>query len=184
MEQVLAEIRDFADKAHGEQVRKYTPERYIVHPERVMALCRKHTHDLAILGAALLHDVLEDTKTSPEEMRAFLEERLSSEQAIRTMNLVIELTDVYTKKDYPELNREERKAMETERLASISDDAQTIKYADIIDNAWEIVEHDRGFAKVFLGEYEEILKRLQSGNPVLYQQAKDTVENGMQQLNA
>ncbi|MGN6567929.1 MAG: hypothetical protein ACTHJ0_08255 [Flavipsychrobacter sp.] len=36
----LEEVIAFADKAHGSQMRKYTPERYIVHPIRVMELCR------------------------------------------------------------------------------------------------------------------------------------------------
>ena len=38
MNEILAAIRKFADEAHGEQKRKYTPERYIVHPVRVMEL--------------------------------------------------------------------------------------------------------------------------------------------------
>lgn len=57
MEEVLEQIRDFADKAHGEQMRKYTPERYIVHPVRVMKICREYTDDITVLAAALLHDV-------------------------------------------------------------------------------------------------------------------------------
>ena len=35
MEDILLKVKDFADRAHGEQMRKYTPERYIVHPERL-----------------------------------------------------------------------------------------------------------------------------------------------------
>jgi (p)ppGpp synthase/HD superfamily hydrolase len=60
-EKILAAITDFADIAHGSQMRKYTPERYIVHPARVMRLCQEYTDDVTVLAAALLHDVLEDT---------------------------------------------------------------------------------------------------------------------------
>ncbi|WP_297333190.1 hypothetical protein [Flavobacterium sp.] len=39
-EEILHRIREYADDAHGSQMRKYTPERYIVHPVRVMeTLC-------------------------------------------------------------------------------------------------------------------------------------------------
>jgi len=32
---ILDQIKNFAEQAHGEQLRKYSPERYIVHPARV-----------------------------------------------------------------------------------------------------------------------------------------------------
>jgi (p)ppGpp synthase/HD superfamily hydrolase len=72
MEEILQQVRDFADKAHGGQMRKYTPERYIVHPVRVMNICREYTSDVTILAAALLHDVIEDTPVKKEEIREFL----------------------------------------------------------------------------------------------------------------
>ncbi|MDF2448383.1 MAG: metal-dependent phosphohydrolase [Bacteroidota bacterium] len=71
MEIILDQIREFADKAHGEQMRKYTPGRYIVHPIRVMNTCKRVTYDICILAAALLHDVLEDTAIHGNEMEVF-----------------------------------------------------------------------------------------------------------------
>jgi (p)ppGpp synthase/HD superfamily hydrolase len=182
VEPILAEIRDFADRAHGDQKRKYTSEKYIVHPVRVMVLCKNYTDDITILAAALLHDVLEDTPTSEEEIKQFLMERLTPEQAEKTMTLVVELTDVYVKKDYPKLNRRKRKDKELGRLATISSDAQTIKYADIIDNSHEIVIHDKDFAKKFLSECREILKRLTAGNSELHHKAIETVTEGIKIL--
>jgi (p)ppGpp synthase/HD superfamily hydrolase len=41
--------------------------------------------------------------------------------------LVEELTNVYDKSAYPDMNRPERKRLESFRLGSISDRAQTIK---------------------------------------------------------
>ena len=97
---------DFADAAHGDQMRKYTPERYIVHPVRVMKHCMEHTNDICILAAALLHDVLEDTPVTAEEISGFLSQYLSPEQVQRTIRIIIELTDVYVKEKYPGMNRE------------------------------------------------------------------------------
>lgn len=179
MEKVLEEIKEFADRAHGNQLRKYTTDRYIVHPIRVMLLCKEYTEDPSILAAALLHDVLEDTPVSEEEMKAFLINKMELNDAVNTFKYVVELTDVYIKEDYPRLNRKQRKAKEFKRLEGISKEAQTIKYADIIDNSLEIVDHDPSFAPVFLSEYQTLLKNLTHGNTELYKRAVITVDEAM-----
>ena len=158
MEEKLEKVRDLAENAHGNQKRKYTAERYIVHPVRVMETCSRFTTDLCILAAALLHDVLEDTPVRKNDLEAFLLTLMNAEMATRTMQLVIELTDVYVKKDFPDINRRTRKSKEFLRLDKTSADSQTIKYADIIDNTREIVQYDPDFAKVFVYECRQIFK--------------------------
>jgi guanosine-3',5'-bis(diphosphate) 3'-pyrophosphohydrolase len=182
MDAVLKKIIEFADQAHDTQMRKYTPERYIVHPIRVMELCRKYTNDIAILAAAILHDVLEDTPVTVKEMRVFLEGLMNNQDTSRTIKLVEELTDEYIKTAYPQWNRRKRKTKEVERLLKTSADSQTIKYADIYDNCFEIVKYDPHFAKVFLSECKNILNKLDKGEPHLWQKAKDIVEDGIRQL--
>ena len=179
---ILEEIKDFADRAHGNQMRRYTPERYIVHPIRVMNTCKEYTNDITILAAALLHDVLEDTAVTKEELQGFLLKLMSEEDAKRTVQLVEELTDVYIKENYPQWNRKKRKIKETERLEKTSAAAQTIKYADIIDNAPEVTEKEPDFAKKFIPEYRALLKRITKGNPVLYEKAKEVVNTCMARL--
>lgn len=163
----LDQIIAFADSAHGEQLRKYSPERYIVHPVRVMETCRKYTDNVIVLSAAILHDVLEDTPVKKEEIRNFLNGILKPNQADNTIRLVEELTDVYTKSKYPNLNRRARKTRELDRMKKISPDAQTIKYADILDNCVEIAERDPEFATVYLRESRNILKYLTKGDSEL-----------------
>jgi (p)ppGpp synthase/HD superfamily hydrolase len=68
-EEIVKYVTDFADRTHGSQTRKYTTERYIVHPIRVMEMVRHYYQDLPVLCAALLHDVLEDTPVTQNEMR-------------------------------------------------------------------------------------------------------------------
>jgi (p)ppGpp synthase/HD superfamily hydrolase len=162
MEKLLQHIIEFADNAHGEQTRKYTPERYIVHPIRVMESCKRVTDDICILAAAILHDVLA--------------------MAMRTVDLVVDLTDVYVKKDYPKLNRRSRKSKELLRLEKTSPDSQTIKYADIIDNTKEIVKQDPDFAKVFLRECRTNLKKLNKGNKELHAEAVNLVDRSIEEL--
>jgi guanosine-3',5'-bis(diphosphate) 3'-pyrophosphohydrolase len=100
----------------------------------------------------------------------------------RTLLLVIELTDVYIKKDYPQLNRKQRKAQELERIKFTSSDAQTIKYADIIDNCNEIVKHDRHFAGVFLKECKKMVDVATFGDKDLHKRTKALLEEKINEL--
>lgn len=171
MDGILEKVRDFAAKAHEGQERKYSDEPYITHPVRVMEICREYTDDITILSAALLHDVLEDTEVGSEELLSFLENVMGHDKAKQTLKLVIELTDVYVKKDYPSWNRRKRKAKEADRHGSTSAASQTVKYADILDNVNGIVKADTDFAPVFLYECRALLKRIDKGNSELYQKA-------------
>jgi (p)ppGpp synthase/HD superfamily hydrolase len=181
--ETLEKIQHFADAAHGNQMRKYTPERYIAHPLRVMHLCSAFTTDETILASALLHDVLEDTEVTPEDIRTFLFPLLGKQGTEKTLHLVTELTDVYIKRDYPHLNRRKRKQMERARMAGISPEAQTVKYADILDNCREIVSHDPSFARVFLRECKHLLKHMTKGNAQLYKAAANEINTGLQALH-
>ncbi len=182
MEGVLEKVRAFADQAHGKQARWYTQERYIVHPVRVMEICREYTTDEAILADALLHDVLEDTPVNKEELTRFLLTVMETEEAIRTVDLVEELTDVYVKSNYPALNRQKRKTREAARLEKTSAAAQTVKYADILDNSVEITRHDPQFARLFLREGKDFLSRMTKGDQRLYQRAVLTVDHCLTQV--
>lgn len=177
MEAILEQIKDLADKSHGEQMRRYAPDRYIVHPARIMEICKEYTNDICVLAAALLHDVLEDTPVTKDEIKNFLMTVMSPEQATKTVQLVDELTDIYIKANFPYWNRRKRKNKEAERLEKATAEAQTIKYADIIDNAPEIAEMDPDFAKRFLPEYRALLRKISKGNPELYKRAIETVNN-------
>lgn len=182
MDRVIENVMDFAAKAHGDQQRKYVAEDYIHHPIRVMETCRNYTSSIPVLCAALLHDVLEDTPVTKEEMFDFLLTVMKEKEAKRTVAIVTELTDVYIKSSYPNLNRRSRKNKELDRLVKISPEAQTIKYADIIDNVKAIGSDDNDFAPVYLKECNAILKRLDKGDPVLYNQALETIEKEMEEL--
>lgn len=176
MDDILEKVKVFADQAHGEQLRKYVPDRYIVHPLRVMGICREYNAEVTMLSAALLHDVLEDTTATPADLKSFLTSVMPDSPAERTLQLVIELTDVYTKADYPHLNRRKRKVLEAERLALVSPAAQTIKYADILDNASDIIQHDKSFAMVYIREALQLLGYMKKGNADLYDRTLKTLK--------
>jgi (p)ppGpp synthase/HD superfamily hydrolase len=141
---LLEKALAFATVKHAGQLRKYTGDPYIVHPIAVAETVAATGGDEAAIAAAYLHDTLEDTATTYEE--------LVTEFGVEVASLVFELTDVYTSKAYPHLNRKARVALEVKRLAGISDRAKLVKLADIANNTSTIEEHDPKFAKVYLPE--------------------------------
>lgn len=164
----LQKTIEFATKAHGDQKRKYTGEPYIVHPISVMKRIEKLGIAGDILHAAILHDVVEDTPITLEEIRSEFGESISS--------IVEELTDVYTSAKFPELNRKARKKLEIERLSKISEQAQTIKLSDIIDNLPSIMEGDPGFGRVYIKEKIGILSVLTKGDERLKKEASELIK--------
>jgi (p)ppGpp synthase/HD superfamily hydrolase len=58
----------FAEQAHRGQVRKGTEVPYITHPVGVSALLAQHGCSEDAVIAGLLHDVLEDTPTTLEDL--------------------------------------------------------------------------------------------------------------------
>lgn len=176
----LDRICAFAASAHTAQKRKYSDEPYINHLVRVMDTCRQYTGDIRVLAAAVLHDILEDTTVTEEQLGEFLQSVMEPGVAEDTQSLVVQLTDVYIKKNFPSMNRRTRRHREAERLARVSPDAQTIKYADILDNINDLVGGDDDFAPVFLRECRAILQRMNQGNQLLYQRTVQAVDENLQ----
>lgn len=179
MSKVLGQIKDFAAAAHQGQKRKYVDEPYINHPIRVSEYCQRYSANLSIAAAALLHDVLEDTPVTPVAMESFLLNIMSDGETKHTMRLVKDLTDVYTHAAYPHMNRRWRKEKEADRLCQSHPDAQTIKYADIIDNSNGIAGSGDDFAPQYLLECKNLLKRITKGNEKMYQNAMQAVEEAL-----
>lgn len=169
------EALKFATIAHEGQVRKYTDEPYIEHPKRVVALLKTVKHTPEMVAAAYLHDVVEDTKVSIQDIKA----RFGSQVA----DLVAELTDEYEKVKYPNLNRRARKDLEVMRQAKMTTAAKTIKLADVIDNTRDIVKNDPGFARKYLREMYGLTRALQGGEFDLLMKACYEVEKGRIALN-
>lgn len=154
----------FAELAHEGQKRKYTGTPYIEHPAAVADLVRGIPHTEAMIAAAWLHDVAEDTKITIMEIEAEFGPDVAA--------LVDHLTDVSRPEDG---NRKKRKTIDLEHMATASPEAKTIKLADIIDNTHNIVERDPAFALIYLREKQEQLKVLQGGDATLMEKAKELV---------
>ncbi|MFD2517466.1 HD domain-containing protein [Salinimicrobium flavum] len=168
------EALEFARNAHEGQLRKYIEEPYIEHPKRVAEMVRRVPHNSQMICAAYLHDVVEDTPISVEDIR----EKFGKKIAL----LVEELTDEYLKVNYPHLNRRRRKDLEVRRQANISPQAQTIKLADIIDNTRDIIKNDRNFARRYIPELEALTEVLLQGDSELLELARKEIKKAKEVL--
>ena len=67
----------FATRAHSGTYRKGTKSPYIVHPIEAAAIVATMTDDPDMIAAAVLHDVVEDTDATVEEIRFFFNEHIA-----------------------------------------------------------------------------------------------------------
>ena len=143
--------RVYATAAHAAvgQMRKYTDEPYIVHPIRVGDIVDKFGGTDEMISAAYLHDVVEDTGVSIEDIL----DMFGSVVAV----IVDGLTDVSKSEDG---NRAVRKELDRAHSADATWAAQFVKCADIIDNAADIGDNDPSFNVVYRKEMAALLKVL------------------------
>jgi (p)ppGpp synthase/HD superfamily hydrolase len=141
----------YATAAHAAvgQRRKYTNEPYIVHPIRVATTVAKFGGTDEMIAAAYLHDVVEDTGVSIEDIL----DMFGSVVAV----IVDGLTDVSVPEDG---NRAVRKELDRAHSADATWAAQFVKCADIIDNAADIGNNDPSFNVVYRKEMVALLEVL------------------------
>jgi (p)ppGpp synthase/HD superfamily hydrolase len=80
MEKVLTLLDSaiiFATKAHSGMMRKGTNVPYIVHPIEAAAIVSTMTDDEEVIAAAVLHDVLEDTEATEQDLLAHFGRRIT-----------------------------------------------------------------------------------------------------------
>lgn len=116
----------FAVKAHAGTERRGKGFPYIVHPMEAVEIVATMTSDQELLAAAALHDVVEDTDVSVEQIRAEFGERIAS--------LVAAESDTFEVGVSEEDSWHSRKRAAIERLASASHDAKIVALGDKLSN--------------------------------------------------
>ncbi len=161
---LIENARLFAIGAHRRinQRRKYSYQPYEVHLKSVADIVSQVTKNQNMISAAWLHDVVEDTPATFEDIERIFGNDIAY--------LVHELTDVST---YDDGNRALRKCIDRDHIAKASDQAKIVKLADLIDNCTDICANDVGFGRVFLNEMKALLDIISEDLP-LYRRAKRT----------
>ncbi len=81
---LFEEAAEFAIHAHEGMVRKKECIPYILHPMEVASIASTMSHNEEVLAAAVLHDTVEDTYTTPDEIRERFGERVAELVASET----------------------------------------------------------------------------------------------------
>jgi (p)ppGpp synthase/HD superfamily hydrolase len=167
MNDLVSRAREFAFDVHNQigHKRKYTGDPYTNHLERVAQLVASVVDDEDMIAAAYLHDTVEDTDTTVDDLR----DNFGDEVAY----LVSFLSDISRLEDG---NRALRKRLDREHTAKGDARVHTIKLADLIDNSSSIQEHDVKFAEIYMVEKQQLLSVLGDGHPVLFEQAETIVK--------
>ena len=166
----LLEATLFAAEKHREQRRKDADETpYINHPIAVANLLASvgGITDIDTLRAALLHDTIEDTDTTAEEIEALFGPKVRA--------LVVEVTD---NKD---LAKQERKRLQVEHAPHKSPQAKVIKIADKIANLQDLASSPpAGWPAERIREYvswsEKVVKGCKGQNPALEELFRETAD--------
>ncbi len=140
--QLIIDAIAIAAKAHVNQRRKYNDTPYINHPIRVAEAYSGHNHRTEIgVAACYLHDVIEDTDITAEQLIPLVGERV--------VKLVLELTNP---SKGLEISRSDKKKMDREHISRNSIAAKLIKLYDRIDNLNEISAAPLSFRHMYASE--------------------------------
>jgi len=147
----LLEAASFAAFKHRDQRRKdvdATP--YINHPLDVARILTEGgVEDVEVLMAGILHDTIEDTQTTAEE----LTERFGE----RVCGLVLEVTDDKS------LEKLERKRLQVVKAPTKSDGAKMIKLADKLANLRDFNSPPVGWSEARIGAYIQFSEMVARG---------------------
>jgi (p)ppGpp synthase/HD superfamily hydrolase len=172
----LQALRFAADKHRNQRRKGGSQQPYINHPIAVTEILWQTggVRDITTLIAALLHDTIEDTDATPDEIRdQFGEEVLS---------IVLEVTDDKT------LPKAERKRLQVVNAPHKTPPARQIKLGDKINNIYEIA-HDppkdwsRERQREYLSWTKQVIDGLRGQNPALEARYDQTLAEARKQLD-
>ena len=124
--QLLDRAIIFAVKAHAGTERRGTGYPYIVHPLEAVEIVATMTKDQELLAAAALHDTVEDTDVTVEQIRAEFGDRVAE--------LVASESDQFEAGVSEEDSWHARKRAAIDRLAKAPRDAKIVALGDKLSN--------------------------------------------------
>lgn len=116
----------FAVKAHHNSERRGKGFPYIVHPMEAVEIVATITPDQELLAAAALHDTIEDTDVTMEQIRAEFGDRIA--------NLVQAESDHFVEGVSEAESWHDRKQAAIDRLAAAPHDAKIVALGDKLSN--------------------------------------------------
>ena len=124
-DRIIEKAMTMALRAHEGQVRKEAPVPYIVHPVEVALILARHGFSDTVIAAGLVHDTVEDTPVTIEEIRRELGDAVA--------DIVAPVTHDES------LSWEQKKLAYIEAVREASDDVRAVSVADKIANARSLI---------------------------------------------
>ena len=131
----------FAVKAHAGTERRGKGIPYIVHPLEAMEIVSTVTSDPELLAAAVLHDTVEDTAVTLDDLRAGFGERVAA--------LVASESDSFVDETGRELDWKERKELALQRLSVATRDEKIVALGDKLSNMRAIARDYAALGETF-----------------------------------
>lgn len=176
------QLKQWIKKQHRDQIIRRTNELYFNH--LVFVAEEAGVFNRLSYEIGLCHDLLEKTRVTADQLyEALLGFGYREESAAHITGCVVELTDVYTKETYPYLKKKERKKLEMNRLATISADAQTVKYADLIYNIQWMRAYDVEGLSKYLRRKQNLLSTMEKGDDRLRAEASLLIATSLKSLS-
>lgn len=136
---------DFAVKAHKGQKRKFNNNPYILHPMEVCQIAATMDGDDALLSAALLHDTIEDSPVTEDDIRNNFSDRI--------LFLILAETENKRKEMPADASWKIRKQEALEYMAGIDDiDVKKLWLADKLSNV-------RSLYRMYLDEGDDMWQK-------------------------
>lgn len=104
---ILERAMQFAAVAHGGQVRKIGNLPYLLHPMEAAVIAGSLKNDMDVMAAALLHDVVEDTPVTLEQVREEFGDRIADLVKSETEDKMVHRAAADTWKERKELSLKE-----------------------------------------------------------------------------
>lgn len=125
--ELLDKAMIFAIKAHSGVERRGKGSPYVIHPMEAMAIVETITNDQELLAATVLHDVVEDTEYTIEDIKNEFGERIA--------DLVAHESDLVVEGKTEEESWKERKQFAIDRLKNANKDVKIVAIGDKLSNA-------------------------------------------------
>ena len=158
----------FAMKAHAGQYRKYGDTPYIYHPIECLSIATTLTHDEDVRIAALLHDTVEDTEVTLEDIEKAFGPRVRM------------LVDSETEKTDPNISREaswlQRKEQSLKELETAPIETKIIWLSDKVSNM-------RSFHNTYLEKGVDMWNLFNQKDPKLQKRHYERIGELLSDLN-
>jgi myo-inositol-1(or 4)-monophosphatase len=158
----------FAVQAHAGTERRGKGFPYIVHPMEAMEIVATITPDQELLAAAALHDTVEDTDVTVEEIRAQFGDRIASLVAAESDEMPAGVSE--------EDSWHARKKAAIDRLAAASHDAKIVALGDKLSNM-------RAIARDYAVKGDELWKIFHASDPKDHEWHYRGLANSLRELS-